>query len=400
MASINEIQSLLNSVRLILQHQAQIEKLKGEEFNIFSVLKMQYKENATHSALISELLNPGGSHLKGNVFLNLFLQIVESENYIDTESAEVKTEYAIGERNDELKTGGRIDIFIKDDAGNCLSIENKINAGDQFAQIERYCNYNTAQNKVFYLTLEGKAPNEDSRGSKKCGENFFLISYKDQISRWLELSLKEASDSPMLRESIKQYLNLIKKMTSTPDNLHEKELINLLINNYETAVFVKSNLQKAIYFIAEQVREAVVEELNKQLGANFSIEKGYPITSRYAQIWIWHKKFKKPFLYFGVEPFNGWGNGDSNLMVGIFNDSGKSNSFTDEISVDSAKHWYNEITVKFDENPVNFGNDPFIIEINRSLEFKEKVVDQIVNQVVDFIKIHEQYVLDHLQKNQ
>jgi len=400
MASINEIQSLLNSVRLILQHQAQIEKLKGEEFNIFSVLKMQYKENATHSALISELLNPVGSHLKGNVFLNLFLQVIESDDYIGTESAEVKTEYAIGERNDELKTGGRIDIFIKDDAGNCLSIENKINAGDQFAQIERYCNYNTAQNKVFYLTLEGKAPNEDSRGSKKCGEDFYLISYKEQISRWLELSLKEASDSPMLRESIKQYLNLIKKMTSTPDNIHEKELINLLINNYETAVFVKSNLQKAIYFIAEQVREAVVEELNKQLGGNFSIEKGYPITSRYAQIWIWHKKFKKPFLYFGVEPFNGWGNGNSNLMVGIFNESGKSNSFTDEFSVDSAKHWYNEITVKFDDNPVNFGNDPFILEINKSLEFKQKVVDQIVNQVVDFIKIHEQHVLEHLQNNQ
>jgi len=398
MTSINEMLNLLDSVRRILNHQAEIEKLRGEKFNIFSVLRMENKENATHSALIAELLNPRGSHLKGNTFLQLFLKVIQKENCINIDSVEVETEFKIGERNDDLKTGGRIDIFIKDDSGNCISIENKIYANDQFAQVERYCNYNTTQNKVFYLTLEGKEPSEDSKGCKTNGEDYYLISYKEQISCWLQLSLKEASDSPMLRESIKQYLNLIKKMTSTPDNLHEKELINLLLNNYETAVYVKSNLQKAMYFIADQVRETVIVELKKRIGGNYLVEKGALITSKYAQIWIKHKSINEPFLYFGVEPFNGMGNGNSNLIVGVFNSSGKKNSFTDEFLIDSAKHWYNEVIVKFDEAPVNFGSDPFIIEINKSNEFREKVIDQIVTQVIDFIKVHEQHVLGHLQK--
>jgi len=400
MASLSEISILLHSVRLILDHQAQIEELKGEQFNIFSVLRMEYKENATHSAFLSTLLNPDGSHLKGSVFLRLFLQVVQIENFIEIDTAKVKTEFSIGFVNNELKTGGRIDIFINDDSGDSISIENKIDAGDLFAQVERYCNYNTVQNKVLYLTLDGREPDKSSSGNKKPGEDFYLISYKEHISQWLELCLKEAADSPMLRESIKQYLNLIKKMTNTPDNIHEKELVNLLLNNYETAVYIKSNLQKAMFSIADQVRDIVIGKLNDLLGNEFLIEKGYPITSRYPQVWIWHKAYKKPFLFFGVEPFNGWGNGNGNLQVGIFNDSGKSNSFTNEFSADMAKHWYNEVPVKFEDVPVNFGNDAFIIEINKSTEFKEKLVDQIVTQVVDFIQLHKMHVLKHLQENQ
>lgn len=52
-----------------------LEKLKesGENFNIFSILKMESKENDTHSAFLGELLNPNGSHLKEDLFLSAFV---------------------------------------------------------------------------------------------------------------------------------------------------------------------------------------------------------------------------------------------------------------------------------------------------------------------------------------
>ncbi len=375
-----------------------MEKLKGEQFNIFSVLRMECKENATHSALIAELLNPEGSHLKGAAFLELFLKVVEIESCLDIQTACVQVEFHIGERDDTAKTGGRIDILISDKAGRSVAIENKIYAGDQYAQVERYCNYNTAQNTVLYLTLDGKEPWEESSGSKKVDEDFYVLSYREHISKWLALCLKEAADAPMLRESIKQYLNLIKKMTSTPDNQHEKELINLLRKNYDTAIYVKDNVEKVRLSIADEVREAVIQRLTQSLSAEFEIAKGAKIESRYAQIWIWHKEFKKPFLYFGVEPFNGWGNGGGHLMVGIFNDSGTSNAFTDEFPAIPVKHWYNEIQVKFEDECINFGNNNLISRINNSVELKDKLVEEIAAQVIQFVLSYEKHILNHLRQ--
>ena len=138
-----EIKKLLNDTRKIIAHQKDKEILKGEKFNIFSILGMESKENKTHSAFLCELLNPDGSHLKGNIFLKLWLQTIGDNtgiNAIDWESAKVEIEKCIGPVDIIAKTGGRIDIFIKDKSGNCITIENKINAGDQKVQIERYCN--------------------------------------------------------------------------------------------------------------------------------------------------------------------------------------------------------------------------------------------------------------------
>ena len=54
---INElkIQQLLNDTKSIVAEQLKIEEEKGETFNVFSVLKMERKENSTHSAFLKEL---------------------------------------------------------------------------------------------------------------------------------------------------------------------------------------------------------------------------------------------------------------------------------------------------------------------------------------------------------
>jgi hypothetical protein len=144
---------LLNKVRTIVKHHKELTEAKGELFNIYNILNLQTKEVRTHSAFIATLLNPRGTHLMKNQFLNIFLKMLPNKllkNHIDLVSAEVIIEFHINPINNKLKTGGRIDILIKDNNGNTISIENKIEAGDQKHQIERYCNYNKDKNKVIY----------------------------------------------------------------------------------------------------------------------------------------------------------------------------------------------------------------------------------------------------------
>lgn len=151
---------------------------------------MENNENKTHSAFISELLNPNGSHLKGNIFLKLFLQVINDDS-IDLATSKVKTEHDIGPRIDKEEEGGRIDIYIWDKNNKSISIENKIYAGDQEKQLKRYYNYNFGNNKIVYLNLTGDSPSMESKGNLKQGRDFKIISYKKEIIEWLDLCIKE-----------------------------------------------------------------------------------------------------------------------------------------------------------------------------------------------------------------
>ncbi|MEO1098444.1 MAG: PD-(D/E)XK nuclease family protein, partial [Bacteroidota bacterium] len=131
------INKLLTGTTKIIQRQEELKKLKGENFNIFSILKIEHDENRTHSAFLAELLNPKGSHLCGNVFLLHFLRVLNLDKKFNINSAYIELEKYIGNVDNVNQTGGRIDIWISDIDGNSLSIENKIYAGDQVKQIQR-----------------------------------------------------------------------------------------------------------------------------------------------------------------------------------------------------------------------------------------------------------------------
>ena len=140
---------------------------RGEAFNVFSLLKMESNETATHSAILAELLNPHGSHGCGSAFLSAFLLQVALDvdlSLINLEEAEIEVEKIIGCKNEEATEGGRIDITIN--VGNMLFIiENKIYAQDQIHQLLRYDNYAKSTSKaykLFYLTLDGKDASEAS----------------------------------------------------------------------------------------------------------------------------------------------------------------------------------------------------------------------------------------------
>jgi PD-(D/E)XK nuclease superfamily len=264
------IQRLLHAVHQIAQHQAEITRLKGERFNIFSILRIESAENKTHSAFLGELLDPKGSHGMDDTFLRLFLKQIGYATQDADEKERLQTsvvlEKHIGKRDDDAKEGGRIDIYITLANGRTISIENKIYAGDQHAQIQRYHNHNSEKNTVYYLTLDGSAASQASAGALKGGADYHCISYRDTVTAWLGACIKEAADQPILRETIKQYLILIQKLTGqlTAHKMAE-DLYKAIGNHYEAAKLVRDNFAKAEEYAVRNFLAQVKEKSEAQL---------------------------------------------------------------------------------------------------------------------------------------
>ena len=267
-----EIEDLLKKIKKIINKNDEISKLKGESFNIFSVLNLDSKENVLHSKLLTELLDANGSHGYKDMFLKLFIAFLKNEICgefeFNTLNSRAKTEKSIGKVDLINKTGGRIDISIHvwhptPDSLSEIIIENKIYTGEQENQIERYCNYAKSNNaKVFYLTLHGEEPK--SGGEKyQLNRDYFKLSYSKDIIKWLELCKKEVVDSPIIRETIKQYIILLKKITGQLNNdKMNKEVKDEILNNYEAAKQIKDgfkDINKDIEEFWNKIKELILE---------------------------------------------------------------------------------------------------------------------------------------------
>lgn len=293
----DKINNLLQQVTIIQKKYDEIAKITGENFNVFSVLKLDSKEVRMHSAFIGEFLNPSGSHGQGSIFLDLFVeQIKESfnsdEDKIELDKFSTLVNDKICERtisvgnNWDNVSGGRIDLIVEDNK-QILIIENKIYAIDQPYQLIRYKNYaETKSSKkafLFYLTLDGKDLKEQEvpytqNDINIIGSNFkydkkneynnfkienkglknihhclyYPISFEIHIRVWIEKCLEKTYSLPIIRETLVQYLHLIKKLTNqtTNDNM-SKEIVERMEKEIQASFEVANNLfelKKKIYY--------------------------------------------------------------------------------------------------------------------------------------------------------
>ncbi len=190
--------------RLYERHEAG----RQEPFNVFSVLRSTSDEVNLHSRFLHALLDYQKSPDTERRNLMDFLHSVVEKKDFKEEGVKVERE-----RNN-------IDILITNDARpkQAVVIENKIWAGDESQQLQKY--FKKLEERGFYdiqllyLTLDGHAPSEDSVGNLD-DNDYKTISYKDDLPPWLERCQKRAYDEPALRESVAQYLRLIQKLTGT-----------------------------------------------------------------------------------------------------------------------------------------------------------------------------------------
>ena len=266
----NDIINILNQVRIVSQKIKEQRKQKfehGESFNIFNDLGFMSDEVHLHSMFLANLLNPKGSHGQRGKFLEAFLKMLQKSFpaisadslELDTAIASVEVEKYIGRQTDS--EGGRIDIYLTD-GKHSIIIENKIYAVDQYHQMLRYWNYGMSQKGddteksfvLIYLTLDGCSPSKESLGEDLKENDIVCLSYKSDIRGWLDRCVELASRTPLVRETINQYISTIDILTNNvmEDN---KELLDILSH--------KENLD-AIYDIVNNKNAVVNRIVNEE----------------------------------------------------------------------------------------------------------------------------------------
>lgn len=287
------IEDLLESVKPIVEENEQLraeKEAQGGFFNIFSILGVERNEVHTHSAFLAELLNPKGSHGLKDAFLKLFvkemsLDAIEDKSKLKTETATVRKEFYVGKKDVKNETGGDIDILIEFSNPNyTIVIENKIDAGDQEAQLARYRNYAKKYGTgftLFYLTKDGHEPSEWSTGKETNKHYWRCISYARDIKTYSEKCLDESEKFPLVNAVIRQYMDLIDKLTGQElDRDMDKKVVDLMLNYNEEILAVLENLYNWQHSLFENCMKRVAEETDCKFESD---------NEEYA--WIWDENY-------------------------------------------------------------------------------------------------------------
>lgn len=196
--------NLLHLAGLLRQRYA-----RPPRFNLFTTLRGGSDEVRLHSRFLAALLSPQAHELGIQPLCYLLAQIGVED--FGLEGVRVECERF------------NIDILVTNNRRQALVIENKIYAGDQPEQLQRY--YKTmhaggcSEIHMRYLTLDGHDPDDDSLGdlanlgSEVRPGSYACISYHGAIMPWVQRCLGDAALDPPLRESIAQYYDLISQLT-------------------------------------------------------------------------------------------------------------------------------------------------------------------------------------------
>lgn len=305
------LQSLLNDINVILQKEKvrkEESRKRGERFNMFELLGVAHYE-VTHSKIIACFLNPKASHGQGDLFLKLFLNIIDDKTDLNTTKAEVFTEY-------DIKDNGRMDIFIKDCLGNGIVIENKIYASDQDEQLIRYNKFadsTLTKKNIYYLTLYGN----DAGESSSKGVTYNRISYKEHIVRWIQSCIQHSATMPAIRESLVQYLNHVKQLTNQDmDTISKEALLKAMVANPEATAAICNSQEEYKKFVYNTYVRPEFENYAKEKGLIFEDvnlfsgrgDRGFYFRKRdwvSSAIWIYTERSGEWAFYWGISNYNG-----------------------------------------------------------------------------------------------
>ena len=291
----NGIINILNQVRIVsrkIKEQRKEKFERGENYYIFNDLGFMSDEVHLHSMFLANLLNPKGSHGQRGKFLEAFLKMLQKsfpaisadKLELDITNASVEVEKYIGRQTDS--EGGRIDIYLTD-GKHSIIIENKIYAGDQHHQMLRYWNYEMSQKGddteksfvLIYLTLDGCSPSKESLGEDLKENDIVCLSYKSDIRGWLDRCVELASRTPLVRETINQYISTIDILTNNvmEDN---KDLLDILCK--------EENLD-AVFDIIDSKENLINHIINDEFIPklkDLAEDKGLEICGNYKRNWV------------------------------------------------------------------------------------------------------------------
>lgn len=294
--NLKTIEQLLQNAQIILQKDNAEKKereARGEYFNIFEKLHFMRPEEHLHTPILRMLLDKNANHGVGDRFLKAFIDMVVRKlnpNFqydVTSSNVEYKDKY-IGEikiSEDGKSAGGEIDIFINDDKGHAIIIENKFDrygnpAQEQRRQLERYYNYGKEHYGdnfiLIYLTPSGQSASEYSTGPNKIA--YHTLSYdpsdeKPNIISWLNKCLEISKHCPRIHEVIKQYITYIMNTRQIMEDKYQKELLDLLLapKNIDATLSILCNVQN----IKQKIRRDFCDQL-VSLASEYGLELREP----------------------------------------------------------------------------------------------------------------------------
>jgi hypothetical protein len=298
-----KINNLLQQISIIQKKYDDLAEYSGEHYNVFDILGVRSDE-LSHSAILVNLMDPKGKHGQKDTFLKLFIEQIkpslenskysEHINSFDTERATANKEIHIGKVNSQTAEGGRVDIVVRSGDKHII-IENKIYAGDQDQQLLRYDNQ-YKNDPIIYLTLNGDTPSEASKGNLVLDTDFICISYKVDISNWLEKCIKEMANKPIIRETLNQYLFLIKSLTNqSNNNKMSEEILKILMkdkDSFESAKLITNTVKKIESDLNRKLDDLVTLGNNDKLNIDHIIKLSLPNC---------YLRIVKKFTYQGVQ---------------------------------------------------------------------------------------------------
>jgi hypothetical protein len=287
---------------------------RGEYYNIFEVLNLSTDEVRLHSSFIADLLNPKGKHGLGVKPLDSFLKILGLDFDEGTlGNCNVKREFVIGSISADQTSGGNIDILLTIE-DYLIIIENKIYAGDQPRQLIRYHNFAKSRphHALVYLTLGGDKPSDSSADELVYGKDYKCISYGKDITEWIEKCLSMAVAKPLIRETLQQYLFIIKTLTDTIMEEEDKSKLFAIMDKYPDVVLAirKEDWGYRKYLVSTYVTKPFKEWCSqRQYDCNIGFEfenqdKGVwfgislPGWKKRVAVWFENQNYQK--AYYGI----------------------------------------------------------------------------------------------------
>ena len=176
-------------------------------FNVFSVLRSASDEVNLHSRFLHALLDHVDPFTGKRENLDRFLKDVAEAGDFAVPDARVEREV------------DNIDLLISN-GRQAVVIENKVWARDQDRQLQRYRDalveqgYDEDEIRLLYLTPYGHRPEAQSTGDIPT-DRIKCVSYRNLPGDWLLGCRQRAVDDPGLRESIAQYVRLVRKITNS-----------------------------------------------------------------------------------------------------------------------------------------------------------------------------------------
>ena len=262
----------------------------SSELNILNIIDKATDEH-NHSKILNILFTKIHTKNGRGSFLTLFLKKLGVEN-IDEDEFLVEREY----RCDPY---GQMDFKIENE-NLCIVLEIKIYAKDgpkQLRRYEQYCLENKKDYKVFYLTLDGHKPSEQSIKGFENENNLKSINFKEHILPWLEDCLYLVKDEEIKASFILQYISTLK-------NLIEEEKYKMagLIEKTEDAKAIAFLYEKVLKDEMQEILENFLHGIGERIEKNKKVLEYIPFDNSIEDYYI-EKNSGDPNISFLLEKF-------------------------------------------------------------------------------------------------